>query len=206
MTPRLPTGLLTITEAAQQAGVSFATVNGWAREGKLPIVRIAGRRYIRPADLATVQQATHLDGVVPAWRQDPQHAGSRLRMLREAAGLTQLQLAAASGLTHEEISRLELGRYGARAPTVHALVRALGVEPMLFVSDDPMGLTLLTTEEAGTQLDVSARRVRTWLTEGVLEGRKVSGQWRVPAIAVMELARSGRLRGRSRRLDPRYRG
>jgi hypothetical protein len=28
----------------------------------------------------------------------------------------------------------------------------------------------------------------------------------VPARAVMELARSGRLRGRSRRLDPRYRG
>jgi hypothetical protein len=42
--------------------------------------------------------------------------------------------------------------------------------------------------------------------QGLLEGRKVSGQWRVPAIAVMELARSGRLRGRSRRLDPRYRG
>ena len=42
--------------------------------------------------------------------------------------------------------------------------------------------------------------------EGELPGRKVSGQWRIQAVAVRELGRSGRLRGHSRRLDPRYHG
>jgi excisionase family DNA binding protein len=65
---------------------------------------------------------------------------------------------------------------------------------------------MLTLAEAGLRLDVPASRVRTWLHEGELPGVKVSGQWRVPAIAVAELGRSGQLRGRSRRLDPRYRG
>jgi hypothetical protein len=53
---------------------------------------------------------------------------------------------------------------------------------------------------------VPAERVQIWLREGQLAGTKVSGQWRVPAVVVAELDRSGRLRGRSRRLDPRYRG
>jgi excisionase family DNA binding protein len=127
-------------------------------------------------------------------------------MPREAAGLTQLQLAATSGLTHEAISRLELGQRSPSAPTLHALVRALGVDPVLFVSTEPIGLTMLTTAEAGVQLGVSTKRVKTWLAQGVLPGTKVSGRWRVPAIAFAELERSGRLRGASRRLDPRYRG
>ena len=60
--------------------------------------------------------------------------------------------------------------------------------------------------EAAARLRVPAGRVQTWLREGKLAGVKVSGQWRVPVSAVRDLARSGRLRGRSRRLDPRYRG
>jgi excisionase family DNA binding protein len=67
-------------------------------------------------------------------------------------------------------------------------------------------VTLLTVAEAAFRLDVPVDRVRTWLQERELAGVKVSGQWRVPAIAVAELGRSGRLRGRWRRLDPRYRG
>ena len=64
----------------------------------------------------------------------------------------------------------------------------------------------MTVAEAASRLDVPSSRVRTWLHQGELPGVKVSGQWRVPAIAVMELERSDRLRGRSRRLDPRYHG
>ena len=55
------------------------------------------------------QEAAHRRRVEPAWRRNPQRAGQRLRQLREAAGLNQQELAARSGLTHEEISRLELG-------------------------------------------------------------------------------------------------
>jgi excisionase family DNA binding protein len=65
---------------------------------------------------------------------------------------------------------------------------------------------MLTTAEAASRLDVPAGRVQSWLKQGELSGVKASGQWRVPAVVVAELARSGRLRGRSRRLDPRYRG
>jgi excisionase family DNA binding protein len=65
---------------------------------------------------------------------------------------------------------------------------------------------MVTLTEAAARLDVPPERVRHWLKQGVLAGTKVSRQWRVPAIAVAELERSERLRGRSRRLDPRYRG
>jgi excisionase family DNA binding protein len=200
------TGLVTVIQAAQQAGGSRHTISSWITLGRLPAVRIAGRRYVRPADLAATQAMAHVGDVVPAWRRDRRHAGWCLRMVREAAGLTQLELAAISGLRHETLSRLELGRQGASAETVRTLARALRVDPERFVSRDPGELTMLTLAEAGLRLDVPASRVRTWLHQGELPGVKVSGQWRVPAIAVMELARSGRLRGRSLRLDPRYRG
>ena len=65
---------------------------------------------------------------------------------------------------------------------------------------------MLSVAEAASRLDVPVGRVQTWLKQGHLAGTKVSGQWRVPAIVVAELERSERLRGRSRRLDPRYRG
>ena len=199
-------GLLTVADAAAQAGVSPWTLRAWMASGRLPAARIAGRRYIRPADLTATQRVAHVGDVVPAWRQNRQHAGTRLRALREAAGLNQQQLAAASGLTHETISRLEGGQQGASAATVRALARALRVDPERFVGFDSLGLTRLTVAEAASRLEVPAGRVQTWLREGLLSGVKVSGQWRVAAVMVAELGRSGRLRGRSRRLDPRYRG
>jgi len=89
---------------------------------------------------------------------------------------------------------------------VRVLAQALGVAPEEFVRREPAGLTLLTVAEAAHRRDVPARRVQTWLRQGLLAGSKVSGQWRIPAVVVAELARSDRLRGRSRRLAPRYRG
>jgi excisionase family DNA binding protein len=201
-----PPPLLTATEAARRAGVSRNTVNGWITHGDLPAIRIAGRRYVRPADLVATQVRAHIGPVLPVWRHDPPRVGKRLRTLREAAGLTQLQLAATSGLTHEAISRLERGQRAASAETVRQLAQALGVAPERFVGHDSLGLTMLTIAEAASRLDVPPTRVRDWVTQGELAGTKVSGQWRVPAVAVAELDRSGRLRGRSRRLDPRYRG
>ncbi len=204
--PSAAAGLLTVAEAAQQAGVSRDTIHRWITRGLLPAVLIDRRRHIRAEDLMATQARVHAGAVVPAWRQDRQRVGKRLRTLREATGLTQLQLAAASGLTHEAISRLEAGRWTPYATTVRALAQALRVAPERFVGRDPLGLSLLTVAEAATQLGVPAGRVRTWLKEGLLAGTKVSGQWRVPAVVVAELDRSGRLRGDSRRLDPRYRG
>jgi excisionase family DNA binding protein len=198
--------LLSVTAAAQLTGLSRALISGWIRGGKLPTRRIAGRRYVTREELLATRADAHLGSVVPAWRQDPAHAGRRLRALREAAGLNQIQLAAASGLTHEAISRLETGHNAPYAATVRSLAQALGVAPARFVGREAIGLHMLTTAEAAFRLDVPAGRVQVWVKQGELPGVKVSGGWRVPAVAVAELGRSGRLRGASRRLDPRYHG
>ena len=199
-------GLLTVTEAARQAAVSRHTFNGWIKRGHLPAVRLGTRRFVHANDIAAALAAAHVDGVVPAWRQDRQRAGQRLRALREAAGMTQQELATTSGVTHEAISRLETGRGAPYAETVRLLAHALRVDPRQFVSRETGGLTTLTTSEVATHLEVPVARVQRWLREGTLPATKVSGQWRVLAVVVAEFSRSGRLRGRSRRLDPRYRG
>ena len=93
-----------------------------------------------------------------------------------------------------------------QGPTLRKLSVALNVAPAQFVEDTPIGLEMLTAPQVAHYLDVTEWRVRHWLKQGVLPATKVGGQWRVPAIAVAELDRSGRLRGESRRLDSRYRG
>ena len=201
-----PTELLTLPEAAHWAGVSLLTLRGWLRRGHLASVRVGSRRFVGTADLAATLTTTHLDGVVPAWRENPRRAGGRLRALREAAGLSQLALEVRTGLSHEFLSRLEKGHSWPRAGSIRALAQALGVAPERFVGSDPVGLRTVTVAEAASSLEVPPGRVQTWLKQGHLPGTKASGQWRVLAVVVAELARSRRLRGRSRRLDPRYRG
>lgn len=196
---------LTRKQAAELAGVSEDTIKGWVERGHLAPLPGRPPRYTAAA-VHAAQGIAHAGDVLPRWRANPVYAGQRLRRLREAAGLNQQQLARQAELSHEHISRLELGTYAASAPTVHHLSQALGIAPTQFVDDTPIGLELLSVPEAGHRLDVPAGRVRKWMRQGVLPGVKVGGDWRVPAIAVAELERSGRLRGRSRRLDPRYRG
>lgn len=195
--------LVTVAEAARLATVSSNTVRRWIAAGRLPTVKIAHQHYMRAADLAATSATAD---VVMAWQCDRHWAGRRLRAFREAVGWSQLQLAAASGVSHEAISALEGGKRAPHAETVNTLARGLGVEPAQFVGHEPIGLTTLTVSETASRLEVPASRVRTWLKQGHLAGVKVSGQWRVATVVVGELARSGRLRGRSNRLDPRFRG
>jgi excisionase family DNA binding protein len=203
---QVPADMLTVTAAAKHVGLPRSIVSGWVTTGQLPAVRINGRRHVRAEDVVATQAHAHEGEVVPVWRQNRRRAGKRLRAIREAAGLNQIQLAAASGLTHEAISRLETGRCWPYAETVRKLAKALGVEPERFISRDRSGLTLMTVAEAASRLGVPPGRVQTWLRKGQVEGTKVSGEWRVPSVVIAELARSGRLRGRSGRLDPRFRG
>jgi len=166
-------------------------------------MRIAGRRFVQPAGLAATQALVHAGAVVPG--ETTRGVLARDCALREAVGPSQLHLAAASTLTHEAISNLEGGRRTPYARTVVRLAQALGGDPQRCVGRDAGGLTMQTMAEAAAQLDVPLARVHTWLKQGQLAGTKVSGQWRVAAVVVAELDRSGRLRGGSRRLDPRYR-
>ena len=203
---QVPTDLLTVSAAAQRTGLPRTVVSSWITTGQLPAVRINGRRHVKAEDLAATQARAHEGEVVPVWRQNRKRAGKRLRAIREAAGLNQIQLAAASGLTHEAISRLETGSAG-RTPRRCASWR----EPWAWnrSGSSPAtrhGLTLMTVAEAASRLGVPAGRVQIWLRKGQVPGTKVSGEWRVPSVVIAELARSGRLRGRSGRLDPRFRG
>ena len=122
-------------------------------------------------------------------------ARRRMRLLREAAGPSQQDLAARSGLTHEEISRLELGHRVPFIGTVRTLAQTLRVEPEHFVRGAAIGLSELSVGEVARRLGIPATRTQRWVRDGVLPARKVSGQWRVPAVAVRELGGSGRLRG-----------
>jgi excisionase family DNA binding protein len=200
-----PLEWMTITEAAKCLGLSRWTIAGWIANGALPATKEAGRRRLRRADLNAAQANVHAGVVVPAWRRAPRRAGWRLRQAREATGLTQLELAERSGLTHEAISNLERGRRAPLASTVRRLAQALAIAPTYFVDDGETALGL-TTAEAAAQLAVPPGRVQKWLAGGQLAGWKVSGQWRVAALSLAELEASQRMRGRSRRLDPRFRG
>jgi excisionase family DNA binding protein len=197
--------LLTITEAAERLGLTRWTIRGWIASGTLPTTRIGRHPCVWPDALRAAQTLMHVGDVVPAWRREPRRAGWRLRQLREAAELTQIELAARSGLTHEAISNLERGRRAPLATTIRALAKALGVAPAQFVAGSATERGL-TTAEAAVRLGVPPGRVQTWLLGGQLAGWKVSGQWRVATRSVTELEASGRMRGRSRRLDPRFHG
>lgn len=156
---QVPTDLLTVTAAAERTGLPRTVISSWITTGQLPAVRINGRRHIREEDLAETQARAHEGEVVPVWRKNRKRAGKRLRAIREEAGLNQIQLAAASGLTHEAISRLETGRCWPYAETVRKLARALGVEPERFIARDKTGLSLMTVAEAASRLGVPAGRV-----------------------------------------------
>jgi excisionase family DNA binding protein len=96
---------------------------------------------------------------------------------------------------------MENGKRTPQMATLEKLSRALGIEPSLLVSGDPIGPETLTTAEAAAFLGVPYVRMFRWMKYGVLPGTKVCGTWHIPKAAVLELDRSGRLRGESRRLD-----
>jgi ribosome-binding protein aMBF1 (putative translation factor) len=68
--------------------------------------------------------------------------GTRLLTQRLGAGLTQQQLAAASGIAQADISRIEHGQANPTADTLNALARPLGV------TLDLVGLTAAQEAEA----------------------------------------------------------
>jgi transcriptional regulator with XRE-family HTH domain len=65
----------------------------------------------------------------PATESQSPSNGEKVRRLREAAGLTQTQLAARLGVTQGRIGHLEQGRRPLNLETLHALALALGHDP-----------------------------------------------------------------------------
>lgn len=192
---------LTRKQAAALAGVSEETVKGWLRRGVLRPALPGRTQRLLPEDVLAAQRQWHAGPVVPVWRADPPAAGARLRAMREVAGLTQIELAARSALSHDEISRLEAGAKAPQAATVARLARGLDCEPERFVADTPVGLQTVSVAEAAARLGVPHDRVQRWMRTGELPGVKLGGRWRIRVVILAELERSGRLRGASRRLD-----
>jgi excisionase family DNA binding protein len=123
-----------------------------------------------------------------AWRRDRRTAGLRLRAFREDAGLSQIDLASMSGLTHEAISIIELGRRSPRASTIERLARALVVKPEEFVAGE-LPTQYLTARDAAGVIGVSESTVRRWLKEERLPTTKVAGRHRIPASLLRPGAR-----------------
>jgi transcriptional regulator with XRE-family HTH domain len=66
----------------------------------------------------------------------PTEFARRLKALREAAGLTQEQLAEAAGLNRYGLAKLEQGVGQPHWPTVLALAKALGVSVAAFAGEE----------------------------------------------------------------------
>ena len=62
------------------------------------------------------------------WKQQQrERLGVRIRSLREAAGMSQLQLAERAGIQPSHLSRIEAGKYAVTFETVQAIAEALGM-------------------------------------------------------------------------------
>ena len=59
--------------------------------------------------------------------QERQRIGARITELRTQAGLTQVELAALTGLQQGHIARLEKGKYGVTIDVMSAIASAIGM-------------------------------------------------------------------------------
>ncbi|MBQ1780996.1 MAG: helix-turn-helix transcriptional regulator [Bacteroidales bacterium] len=60
-------------------------------------------------------------------KQQRERLGLRIRSLREAAGMNQVQLAELAGIQSSHLSRIEAGKYAVTFETVQAIAEALGM-------------------------------------------------------------------------------
>lgn len=63
-----------------------------------------------------------------------------VRKARRSAGLTQAQLAAKTGITQAEISRIEQGRYSPRLTTLYTLARELKTDFVISGTEAPASM------------------------------------------------------------------
>jgi len=80
-----------------------------------------GRVNAKPMPLTTDRQ------LHPGAKSWAVHVGRKIRKLREAAGLTQIQLAGKAGLPQSHISRLENAEHTATNLTLERIAKALNV-------------------------------------------------------------------------------
>jgi DNA-binding transcriptional MerR regulator/quercetin dioxygenase-like cupin family protein len=136
----------TVGEAARLAGVSATTVRVWEREGLVESRRSrSGYRYFGEGDIARLRRIAYLRRVEKlnsagikrvlsesgeldsdAAQSNEVRLGARLRELRQKAGRTLEEAAAAAGLSPSFLSSLERDQTGAAPATLHRLMHSYG--------------------------------------------------------------------------------
>ncbi len=78
------------------------------------------------------------DPTPPRDNQELHAFGDRLRLLRQQQRLSQAELAARSNgqITRSGVQKLEAGDRSPGLHTIHALARALGIDPQYFFRED----------------------------------------------------------------------
>jgi DNA-binding transcriptional MerR regulator/quercetin dioxygenase-like cupin family protein len=137
----------TVGEAARLAGVSATTVRVWEREGLVESRRSrSGYRYFGEADIARLRRIAYLRRVEKlnsagikrvlsesgelesdaSGQSNEVRLGARLREIRQKAGRTLEEAAAAAGLSPSFLSSLERDQTGAAPATLHRLMHSYG--------------------------------------------------------------------------------
>jgi DNA-binding XRE family transcriptional regulator len=123
---------LTPDEAGEKLGRSGSTVRDLARRAKQQVQRGQGDLYSIVNRVRRGLHSPFYDGALanaPEWSRVSRRILYALADQRRAAGLTQPELAAKSGIARETIGRLERCHRPAQPSTVRALAAALGVVP-----------------------------------------------------------------------------
>jgi len=109
--------------------------------------------------------------------------GNRLKMLREARGLTQEALGELIGMTHTAIQRLESGNRGLTEERVWQLAKALDVHPgELFAPLPATGLDDPIEARAARVARRLAHRERDiWMTMGAALMKEKASRGKVPS-------------------------
>jgi transcriptional regulator with XRE-family HTH domain len=111
----------------------------------------------------------------------PRQLGIRLRKLRQAQGLTKVEVAAAAGVTPQYIAKLEAGRNDATVGLLQCLASALGVRVEKLLESN--------VEETGREVGIEA--VRVYL-EAELPEHRVKGPHSVARTQSHEFLVDGR--------------
>ena len=77
---------------------------------------------------------------------------------------------------------------GLTEPVLLQALQAIGTAPATI--SDPAARRLLSLKEAGRATGFSEWTMRRMVIRGLIEGRKVGVQWRIPVSAIEELARA----------------
>lgn len=99
----------------------------------------------------------------------------KLKALREAAGLTQAQLAERTGLHLGAIFKLEQGRREPAWETVQVIARALGTNCLAFASDDTLDAAPPVSPSKGEKAPGKPATGRTAEGEGEASGKGKKG-------------------------------